>query len=62
MYLKEEIITIQDELSIIGYTNQERAEEVNKNVRMKASAIIIEKDIDWMTIQRRVISLRSSSL
>ena len=33
MYLEEEIITIQDELSIIGYTNQERAEEVNKNVR-----------------------------
>ena len=33
LYLEEYIIAIQDELSIIGYTNQERAEEVNKNIR-----------------------------
>ncbi|GBC07755.1 hypothetical protein RclHR1_07680009 [Rhizophagus clarus] len=33
MYLEEDIIAIQDELDIIGYSNQERAEEVDKNVR-----------------------------
>ena len=33
LYLKEDIITIQDELGIIGYSNQERAEEVNEKVR-----------------------------
>ena len=33
MYLEEKIITIQDELRIIGYSNQERAEEVDKNIR-----------------------------
>ncbi|GES83168.1 hypothetical protein GLOIN_2v1489205 [Rhizophagus clarus] len=33
MYLEEDIIEIQDELDIIGYSNQARAEEVNENVR-----------------------------
>ena len=33
LYLKEDIITIQDELGIIGYSNQERAEEVDEKVR-----------------------------
>ncbi|RIA82849.1 hypothetical protein C1645_834711 [Glomus cerebriforme] len=33
LYLKENIITIQNELSIIGYSNQERAEEVDEKVR-----------------------------
>ena len=33
MYLEEDIIAIQDELGIIGYSNQEKAEEVDKNVR-----------------------------
>ena len=33
MYLEEDIIAIQDELGIIGYSNQERAEKVNEKVR-----------------------------
>jgi hypothetical protein len=33
LYLEEDIITIQDELGIIGYSNQEKAEEADKNVR-----------------------------
>ncbi|UZO28511.1 uncharacterized protein OCT59_022032 [Rhizophagus irregularis] len=33
MYLEEDIIAIQDELNIIGYSNQARAEEVDENVR-----------------------------
>src|SRR5579871_1860726 len=33
MYLEEDIIEIQDELDIIGYSNQARAEEVDENVR-----------------------------
>ncbi|CAG8629089.1 16715_t:CDS:1, partial [Cetraspora pellucida] len=31
--LEENIITIQDKLGIIGYSNRERAEEANKNAR-----------------------------
>ncbi|CAG8793558.1 37564_t:CDS:2, partial [Gigaspora margarita] len=31
--LEEDIITIQDELGIIGYSNQERVEEANENTR-----------------------------
>ena len=34
LYLEEDIITIQDELGIIGYSNQERAEEADKNARV----------------------------
>ncbi|POG60464.1 hypothetical protein GLOIN_2v1712903, partial [Rhizophagus irregularis DAOM 181602=DAOM 197198] len=33
LYLEEDIITIQDELGIIGYSNQERAEEVDEKAR-----------------------------
>ena len=33
LYLEKEIIAIQDKLSIIGYSNQERAEEVDEKVR-----------------------------
>ena len=33
MCLEEDIIAIQDKLDIVGYSNQERAEKVNKNVR-----------------------------
>ncbi len=33
MYLGEGIIAIQDELDIVGYSNQERAEEAHKNAR-----------------------------
>ena len=33
MYLEEDIIAIQDKLSIVGYTNQEMAEEADKNAR-----------------------------
>src|SRR6266498_655809 len=33
IYLEEDIITIQKELKIVGYTNQEMAEEVDKNAR-----------------------------
>ena len=33
MYLKEDIIAIQKELNIVGYTNQEMAEEADKNAR-----------------------------
>ena len=35
LYLEEDIIEIQEELGIIGYSNQERAEEVDKNVRVQ---------------------------
>ncbi|RIA94566.1 hypothetical protein C1645_817843 [Glomus cerebriforme] len=34
LYLKEDIIAIQDELSIIDYSNQERVEKVNEKVRV----------------------------
>jgi hypothetical protein len=33
MYLEEDIIAIQEELHIVGYTNQEMAEEADKNAR-----------------------------
>ena len=33
MYLEEDIIAIQEELNIVGYTNQEMAEEADKNAR-----------------------------
>ncbi|GET57686.1 hypothetical protein GLOIN_2v1869613 [Rhizophagus irregularis DAOM 181602=DAOM 197198] len=33
LYLEEDIIAIQNELGIIGYSNQERAEEIDENVR-----------------------------
>ena len=33
LYLKKEIIIIQDKLGIIDYSNQERVEKVDKNVR-----------------------------
>ena len=33
LYLEEDIIAIQNELGIIGYSNQERAEEVDENMR-----------------------------
>ncbi|GBB83734.1 hypothetical protein RclHR1_01040039 [Rhizophagus clarus] len=33
MYLEDNIIAIQNELGIIGYSNGERAEKVNENVR-----------------------------
>ncbi len=33
MYLEEDIIAIQKELSIVSYFNQERTEETNKNAR-----------------------------
>ncbi len=33
IYLKEDIITIQEELKIVGYTNQEMAEETDKNAK-----------------------------
>ncbi|RHZ76344.1 hypothetical protein Glove_198g83 [Diversispora epigaea] len=32
--LEENIVTIQEELGIVGYTNQEMAEEANKNARV----------------------------
>ncbi len=35
LYLKENIIEIQEEFSIIGYFNQERVEEVDENVRVQ---------------------------
>ena len=34
MYLEEDIIAIQEELNIVGYTNQEMAEEADKNARV----------------------------
>ena len=34
LYLKKDIIAIQDELGIIGYSNQERTEEADENVRI----------------------------
>src|SRR6266498_3416826 len=59
MYLKEDIIVIQKELNIVGYTNQEIAEEADKNAREylrkfekfhdpleDASSILIQKFID----------------
>ncbi|CAG8531277.1 14296_t:CDS:2 [Acaulospora colombiana] len=33
LYLEEEIIVIQNELGIIGYSNQERAKTVDENIR-----------------------------
>ena len=33
MQLEEDIIAIQGELDIVGYSNQERAEEVDENMR-----------------------------
>ena len=33
MYLKEDVIVIQDKFSIISYFNQERVEEVDEKVR-----------------------------
>ena len=33
MHLEEDIIVIQGELNIVGYSNQGRAEEVNENMR-----------------------------
>jgi hypothetical protein len=33
MYLKEDIIAIQEEVHIVSYTNQEMAEEADKKVR-----------------------------
>src|SRR5436190_1879723 len=33
MYLEEDIIAIQEELNIVGYTNQEMAEDADKNAR-----------------------------
>ncbi|GES95654.1 hypothetical protein GLOIN_2v1789090 [Rhizophagus clarus] len=33
MCLEEDIIAIQDKLDIVGYSNQERAEEVDENMR-----------------------------
>ena len=33
MYLEDDIIAIQEELSIVGYSNQERAEEADKIAR-----------------------------
>ncbi|RIA89107.1 hypothetical protein C1645_825351 [Glomus cerebriforme] len=35
LYLKENIIEIQKKFSIISYSNQERAEEVDENVRVQ---------------------------
>jgi hypothetical protein len=34
MYLEEDIIAIQEKLNIVGYTNQEMAEEADKNARV----------------------------
>ena len=34
MYLEDDIIAIQEELGIVGYSNQERAEEADKNARV----------------------------
>ncbi|RIB19695.1 hypothetical protein C2G38_2181175 [Gigaspora rosea] len=33
LYLEDDIVTIQEKLDIIGYSNQERAEEANENTR-----------------------------
>jgi hypothetical protein len=33
IYLDEDIIAIQDKLDIVGYSNQERVEEVDENMR-----------------------------
>ena len=34
MYLEDDIIAIQEELGIVGYSNQKRAEETDKNARV----------------------------
>ena len=34
IYLEDDIIAIQEELGIVGYSNQERAEEADKNARV----------------------------
>jgi len=34
MYLEDDIIAIQEELGIVGYSNQERAEEADINARV----------------------------
>ena len=34
MFLEDDIIAIQEELGIVGYSNQERAEEADKNARV----------------------------
>src|ERR1044072_5249657 len=34
MYLEDDIIAIQEELGIVSYSNQERAEEADKNARV----------------------------
>ena len=33
MYLEDDIIAIQEELGIVGYSNQKRAEEADKTAR-----------------------------
>jgi hypothetical protein len=33
LYLEDNIVTIQEKLNIVGYTNQEKAEEANENTR-----------------------------
>ncbi|CAG8787134.1 28837_t:CDS:1, partial [Racocetra persica] len=57
--LKDDIVTIQEELGIVGYTNQEIAEEADKNTRVylqkfeefhgpleDVSSVLIQKFID----------------
>ncbi|RGB21806.1 hypothetical protein C1646_777225, partial [Rhizophagus diaphanus] len=34
LYLEEDIMAIQDKLDIVGYSNQERVEEVDENMRV----------------------------
>src|SRR2546421_41587 len=59
MYLEDDIIAIQEELGIVGYSNQERAEEADKNARVylqkfeefhglleDVSSVLIQKFID----------------
>ncbi|CAG8576368.1 4960_t:CDS:1, partial [Paraglomus occultum] len=59
LYLEEDINTIQEELGIVGYTNQEMAEEADKNARVylrkfeefhgpleDVSSVLIKKFID----------------
>ena len=36
LWLEEDIVAIQEELGIVGYTNQEMAEEADKNARVWA--------------------------
>ncbi|CAG8784215.1 23690_t:CDS:1, partial [Gigaspora rosea] len=33
LYLEDDIVSIQEKLDIIGYSNQERAEEADENAR-----------------------------